>query len=522
MKRRGSAGAGAPDTFIHDLLSVITGIVFGALVTRTAGSSALFVFAFVCVHLRLVRQILLGGPAFGADGTVALQLRKKDWKSVLFIQRYAIVIQVLFTLLLAAGVYGLIRFVPGILPGMEKAAETLEMLEKAALPCAAAVLAMGIETLYAGMLEGLNRMRTCMIAQLTQVIVRCGGMIAVWHLAAGKPGAVWVSGFLYSVCAGALGASVYMHLALQKAGEALQKNAQNQSRAASPRKKVRSLFYAWFGSSMGIALCIGLMTAVPFWIALYRGFDQAGLAFMQGGAGLLFWLPFLAVYGVGEDGFASAAKASGSRNGDALRASWLLCAGRYLYIAVPIGFSVIVLAPQLMHILFDMKSSAFELIVILQGADGVVQGLIALIAKLMIILQFGGSCVLYLFVGLLIRSGLTWVLVNNMGIWGMYLAGWISALAVLFLCMAKLHNRFEFSGMRTFLHLLKILAACMCMNGLYAAAEMAGFAGLASTAGASLVQFAVILAGGAAVYYLISRIMQVPQALYPSRRRRQS
>ena len=129
MKRRGSAGAGAPDTFIHDLLSVITGIVFGALVTRTAGSSALFVFAFVCVHLRLVRQILLGGPAFGADGTVALQLRKKDWKSVLFIQRYAIVIQVLFTLLLAAGVYGLIRFVPGIVTGLGKAAVTLEVVE---------------------------------------------------------------------------------------------------------------------------------------------------------------------------------------------------------------------------------------------------------------------------------------------------------------------------------------------------------------------------------------------------------
>ncbi len=521
MKKSGSFSIGAVGSTFHDLISAVTGIFFCALLTRSAGKEALFVFALVSVHLRFVRMISMSGPAFGADGETARLIQKKDWKSVLFLQRYAIAIQAIFSAALAVLVFALLKFVPGLIAA-NLDEDILTMLSGASWKAAAVCLLIGADAVYSGILEGMNRNRTCLIAGLINAAVRLAGFLAAVYLYSKSEGAAWVSGWLYSIAAGFAASAFYQRIAIDRANVPIASHGQNQARPAMARKKIRSEFWGWFSSSAGMMAVFGLSAVCVGWIWMAVSEETEALAFLLGSTALLSYLPSFALYAIGADGFESLALSSRRRGEDALRSPFMLVIGRYLYIAVPAGFAVCVLAPQIMHILFDLRNPVLEQIVFLQGIDGPVLGLVLLLTKMMIVLQFGGFCVFYLAVGLIAKAGLLFFLIPKMGVMGVFVSGWISALAVIFLCLAKIHNRFEFNGLRSFLHLLKIFVSCMCMNGVFAAAEMAGFGGLADSAVMSLLQFAAILAGGCGIYYLISRIMQVPQALYSSVRRKDS
>ena len=84
----------------------------------------------------------------------------------------------------------------------------------------------------------------------------------------------------------------------------------------------------------------------------------------------------------------------------------------------------------------------------------------------------------------------------------------------IYLCLAKISNRYDVSYKLTFIRVLKMLLCCLCMNGVFVLLRLAGFSIVENNRLIALVQMAVYGVLGAGVYFYVSILMKLPQAIF--------
>jgi O-antigen/teichoic acid export membrane protein len=194
---------------------------------------------------------------------------------------------------------------------------------------------------------------------------------------------------------------------------------------------------------------------------------------------------------------------------------------RYLVYALGFSFLLGCLAPQLIN-LFYGNDFPYDLINVLriQSAEGLLGGLCVLSARFMMIKGLGNSAMAYGIISAALRIGLMIVMPVRFGLDGILYSGIAVLCVFLFLSLNKLADRKAFSFVKVLIMTVRILLACLAMNGVYAIFKFFGIDGLSGEILFDVLIIGAMAVSGALVYMFILSISGIPLGTKKKRKKK--
>ena len=194
---------------------------------------------------------------------------------------------------------------------------------------------------------------------------------------------------------------------------------------------------------------------------------------------------------------------------------------RYLVYALGFSFLLGCLAPQLTN-LFYGNDYPYDLINVLriQSAEGLLGGLCVLSARFMMIKGLGNSAMAYGIISAALRIGLMIVMPVRFGLDGILYSGIAVLCVFLFLSLNKLADRKAFSFVKVLIMTVRILLACLAMNGVYAIFKFFGIDGLSGEILFDVLIIGAMAVSGALVYMFILSISGIPLGTKKKRKKK--
>ena len=90
----------------------------------------------------------------------------------------------------------------------------------------------------------------------------------------------------------------------------------------------------------------------------------------------------------------------------------------------------------------------------------------------------------------------------------------LCSVAIIYLSLAKIHNRYQVSYRATVFRAVKMLLACFAVSGAFALMRLAGFDISLSSRPMALLGLAVYAAVGGLLYLYLTMQMKIPQAIF--------
>ena len=189
--------------------------------------------------------------------------------------------------------------------------------------------------------------------------------------------------------------------------------------------------------------------------------------------------------------------------------------GRFLYAAVPMLFTMGILSPQFYYVLYGKTAAETGAVVLVWAiAEGVAVAMAMISSWLMITLRFNQNSLFYTVIGLIVKIATFWFLISYMGYAGAMASTILAVFTILFLSLSRVYNVFNVSYQRLFLQMGKILAACMCMNGVFAIFKFFGLDGLHASRLLSAVHLLAMYAVAIPIYLFVTGMLKVPTQLF--------
>ena len=191
------------------------------------------------------------------------------------------------------------------------------------------------------------------------------------------------------------------------------------------------------------------------------------------------------------------------------------CLETVFYIAIPICFALFVLARPIYYLMYgganlDFGEDALRWSSFLALATTITP----ICSSMMMTLHLRGESIFYLFVGFVVKCVSFYPLIRYTGYSGAITSSVLCSAAIIYLCLAKISNKFGISYSITFRRAAKMILCCLCMNGGFAILKLAGFTVTESSRGIALLQMAVYGIVGAVIYFYTSSLMKLPQSIF--------
>ncbi|MBO7703517.1 MAG: polysaccharide biosynthesis C-terminal domain-containing protein [Solobacterium sp.] len=191
------------------------------------------------------------------------------------------------------------------------------------------------------------------------------------------------------------------------------------------------------------------------------------------------------------------------------------CLETVFYIAIPICFVMYVLARPVYYLMYgganlNYGEDALRWSSFLALATTVTP----ICSSMMMTLHLRRESIFYLFVGFVAKCVSFYPLIRYTGYSGAITSSVLCSVTIIYLCLAKISNRFHVNYGMTFKRAGKMLLCCLCMNGGFAILKLIGFTITESSRIIALLQMAVYGIVGASIYIYTSSLMKLPQTIF--------
>ena len=517
MRRTSSAMAGSVDNRTKLTVTVILNLILIGFYYAFGGTEAavgLSVLSAVAVFFILINSCAF---PFTQAAFISRFTGRNDYKSVLYVRMVSMIltmsVSVFFALILiiASGP------VSGLILGFTNAAKDQLLIRLCLIFGALYGVACAWVSWLRGFWQGMGEMkideRSQMISSVSFYIFSFIIMIILVHgfhlnrsfAAMGAAGGLLLS---QALTGGFL--TLYDTMKIKK----LQKMAKAQMIPAMTKKKVFSELLQFTVPSGITSLIFGLMIMIPVFMAVYtamayrvKAVDAEKILALYGAlipAVTMVTLPV--AQNCGDINIPKLAETSWNRQKEKTAARIERITTMYTANALPLSFTIACLAEQILAFLYGQQLALGSSVYMICGAaQGFLLGGSWLVTQMMLTMGYGNSCIAYALIAAAANGVLFWLLPASLGAAGLFAASVLALAVFCFLCMAKISNRRSVSFLTSLVMTLRIVLACLAVNGIYALAKYFGLFALSSDRLFSgLILAGVILAGFAVCYFILT------------------
>ena len=510
-------------------LATIAGIFLCLPYVSLADPSQLGAFGVLHALIIFMSRCLAASLPFGLAALVAKYSSRNDWKTVTHIRLFASVALIaaaaVIAAILAFAADPLSRFIFAGAP-----VSYIETLRSVFYIAAALILLFAVLYLFRGFWQGMNEMvidtRSQLIEQIAYILAAGGALAYIYFHQDSKNILLYL---IFGACIFSVLLAIGYYVLFDKLKyPRIGSLAHNQLQLPVKKKKANSELFAFATPGFLVVFIQGLflLTNIVFFIPLCQrnGMDanEAMKLFeaMTVNCAWLAEIPVLLAYLLSSGAIPEIIEGVETNNAMRIDRGVERILGRFIYAAAPFLFSVIMLAPQLYHIIYgDINAAENAMMLSWTMAEGVAVAFGMISSWMMISLRFHQNNVLYNAVGLIIKGLTMYFLMKYMGYAGAMASTIVAVLAVLFLCQSRISNYYGVSYQRLFLQTAKIAMACLCMNGVYALFKYFGLDGLNASRLLSVGHVALMLAVAVPVYLFVTGMMKVNVQLFGHRNR---
>ncbi len=191
------------------------------------------------------------------------------------------------------------------------------------------------------------------------------------------------------------------------------------------------------------------------------------------------------------------------------------CLDTVLYIGVPICFSMFVLARPIYYLMYGAANLNYgEEALRWSSFLALATTITPICSSMMMTLHFRRESIFYLFVGFIVKCISFYPLIRYTGYSGAITSSVLCSLTIIYLCLAKISNKFNVSYRLTTIRLFRMLVCCVCMNGAFFLLRFFGFRVVETNRLIALLQLGVYALVGGGVYLYTSSLMKLPQVIF--------
>lgn len=191
------------------------------------------------------------------------------------------------------------------------------------------------------------------------------------------------------------------------------------------------------------------------------------------------------------------------------------CLDTVCYIALPVCFTMFALAEPVYYIMYGSTNMEYARVSLEWSALlALCTTLTPICSTMMMTLHLRKESIFYLFVGFVVKCATFYPLIRYTGYTGAITSSILCSLCIIYLSLAKISNRYHVRYRRSLVRFFKMIIACLCMNGGYAALKLAGLAIPETSRVMALLWLLVYGIAGMAIYFFAAERMKLTKAVF--------
>lgn len=510
-------------------LSTLAGMILCLPYTAMADTAALSGLGIFHAAFTMITRCAAASLPFGLMALCANYSSRNDWRTVRHLRLFTVIVMMSAAAVLAIALTACAVPLSAFIFGADAGSDILQSSANALRFAAVMILLIAVLYLYRGYYQGLNETvidsRSQVIEQTASALCAAVSLAWIWyHRDAENMMLYLVLGASVFGTLLAIGYYVLFDRMKYPKAEAL---AKAQIQLPVKKKKAIGELFAFTLPSLSVVVLQGLFLLINavFFLPACRmsGIDGKEALdlyhMMMVHCTWLAEIPVLLAYRFSTGVIPDIAEGVERKQMILLDRGIEKMFGRFLCVAVPFLFSMMILSPQFFYVLYGIRDAEGGIMLCWTMAEGMAVALAMISSWLMITLRFHQNSLFYTAVGLVVKALTFWFLIRYMGYAGAMASTLLGVFTILFLCISRITNRFGISMQRLFLQLAKILAACLCMNGVWALFKFFGIDGLHQSRLLAAGQLLAMIAASVPVYMFVTGMMKVRSQLFGRRRK---
>ncbi|MBQ3459256.1 MAG: polysaccharide biosynthesis C-terminal domain-containing protein [Solobacterium sp.] len=506
-------------------LATVSGLILCIPYVMLADSAQLSGLAVLHAFLIFVSRTFAASLPFGLMALCANYTSRNDYKTVLHLRLFTSIAMMIFACVLAVALaFGSQSLAALILGGAGDAA-SLAAVRNVLYAVAGFILLFAVLYLYRGFYQGMNEItvdeRSQWINGLLSALCSAGSLAYIWFHRDAK------GIMLYLIVGGAVLAlliTIGFYVLFDRLKyPRIEAMAKAQLLPQVKKKKAIGELFAFTMPGFTVAIlngCILLINTVFFLPATQAAGMEAKDALqiyhqLQVHSAWIAEIPVLFACWLSSSQIPQIAEGVERRSEALIDRGVERIFGRFFYAAIPMLFTIGILAPQFYYVLYGKTAAETGAAVLWWAiAEGAAVAMAMISSWLMITLRFNQNSVFYTVIGLIVKIATFWFLLSYMGYAGAMASTILAVFTILFLSLSRVYNVFNVSYQRLFLQMGKMLAACLCMNGVFAIFKFFGLDGLHASRLLSAVHLLAMYAVAVPVYLFVTGMLKVPTQLF--------
>ena len=191
------------------------------------------------------------------------------------------------------------------------------------------------------------------------------------------------------------------------------------------------------------------------------------------------------------------------------------CLDTVCYIALPVCFTMFALAEPIYYIMYGSTNMEYARVSLEWSALlALCTTLTPICSTMMMTLHLRKESIFYLFAGFVVKCAAFYPLIKYTGYTGAITSSILCSLCIIYLSLAKISNKYHVRYKRSIVRFFKMIIACLCMNGGYAALKFAGLAIPETSRILALLWLMVYGIVGMSIYFFAAERMKLTKAVF--------
>ena len=204
-----------------------------------------------------------------------------------------------------------------------------------------------------------------------------------------------------------------------------------------------------------------------------------------------------------------------TKNYTQLRRNVRECLETTLFIGMPVCFIMLVLARPVYYVMYGGANLDYgEICLQVAAVLALVTTITPICSSMMMTLKLRKESIIYLCCGFLIKAATFYPMMKYTGYTGAITSSIFCSLSIIYLDLAKLSSKFGVSYRQTGVYFLRILTACLAMNGGFAILRILGFTITEASRIKALIQLGVYGIVGMVIYLAAANMLKIPQGIF--------
>ncbi len=514
--------ASSAGVFVSKLIGLFYVVPFRTIV----GQQNLDYYSAAYTYYNVLLQICSAGLPFAIAAIIAKYVNKKDYKTVLLVRKLGtgmlMVLGFTFSVLflLCSGWLAKVRLGPMASP------EAVAVMQNTFAILALALFFVPILYSYRGFFQGMKELTAYGFSQVIEQFIRVGTLLGIGAFVVYGIGMAPIFGIYASVLATSLGciaAIVYFVYHDHSMVEKIEQQAKLQESEAVDLKVLFSEMF-FFGVPYIIVAVLGnsqTLVNTQFFVTvntrLGMPFETAQIinSIIETNCDKLTSIPQVLSIGFSAGIVPYMTEALEKRNFKKLNRNIEDCLDTVLYIALPICFSMCVLAEPIYYIMYGAQELEFGRVCLAWASLlGLCTTVTPICNSMMLTLRFRRASLFYLGIGFIVKCLTFYPLIRLTGYTGSITSSVLCSFTIIVLSLAKIRTEYNIRYKKIMQRCFKMMLGCFCMNGVYALFRFVGINALHPSKLVSLVELALMGGLAVAAYLFVTNMMKLPKAVF--------